>query len=86
MGCKGILKKRQKSCEIIKKYKAHLITKIFRQRWYRFFETFSPFVRLTYTSIIISHIVIHIVKAHKTYVKNVFLDCDMEEKNLYVTT
>ena len=81
IGCKWIFKKKLKQDGSIKKYKACLVSKGFKQRKeVGYFETFAPVTRIASIRVLIAIASIHNLVIHQMDVKTAFLNGNLEEE------
>ena len=79
IGCKWIFKRKLKQDGSIKKYKARLVVKDFKQRKnVDCFDTFAPMTRIVSIRVLIALASIHNLMIHQMNVKTAFLNEDLE--------
>ena len=79
IGCKWIFKRKLKQDGSIKKYKARLVVKDFKQRKnVDYFDTFAPMTRIVSIRVLIALASIHNLMIHQMNVKTTFLNEDLE--------
>ena len=81
IGYKWIFKRKLKQDGSIKKYKACLVAKDFKQRKdVDYFNTFAPVTKITSIRVLIALASIHNLVVHQMDVKTAFLNGDLEEE------
>ncbi|XP_073152463.1 uncharacterized protein [Henckelia pumila] len=85
LGCKWILKRKYKADGTVKKYKARLVAKRFRQKeGLDFFDTYSPVTRIMSIRVLIAIATLNNLEIHQMNVKTAFLNGELEEE-IYMT-
>ena len=81
IGCKWIFKRKLKQDGSIKKYKARLVVKGFKQRKnVDYFDTFAYVTRITSIRVLITLVSIHNLVIHQMDVKTAFFNEDLKEE------
>ena len=84
IGCKWVIRKKLKPDGSIDKFKAKLISKVFKQKAnLDFLDTFSPVTRIISIRLLIAIAAIFDLKIHQMNVKTAFLNGDLE-KEIYI--